>query len=1361
MSFSTSTRVLSGTPSATQSAATYTYKVRDKNGDEATDEFTIAVTNSTPTLSSVADQSWLKDIEVALTLPAASGGDTPLTYSLGGSLPNGMSFSTSTRVLSGTPSGTQSAATYTYKVRDKNGDEATDEFTIAVTNSTPTLSSIADQNWAKDVAVSLTLPAATGGDAPLTYSLGGSLPTGVSFTAATRVLAGTPSALKSATTYTYKVEDANGDEASDKFTIAVVADTDPTLSSVADQSWLKDIEVALTLPAASGGNSPLTYSLSGSPPAGMSFSASTRVLSGTPSATQSAATHTFKVRDSDGDEATEVFTITVTNSTPTLSSIADQSWLKDIEVALTLPAATGGDSPLTYSLGGSPPTGMSFSTSTRVLSGTPSATQSAATYTFKVRDKNGDEATEKFTIAVTNATPTLSSVDDQSWLKDIQVALTLPAATGGDDPLTYSLGGSPPTGMSFDTSTRVLSGTPSATQSAATYTFKVRDKNGDEATEKFTIAVTNSTPTLSSVANQRWVRDVMVSSLTLPTASGGDAPLTYSLGGNLPTGISYDTSSRVLSGTPSAAQSAATYTYKVRDKNHDEVIRKFTITVTDTTPSLPSVANLNWAPGIPVSVTLPTPSGGDAPLTYSLSGALPTGVSFNATTRVLAGTPSVEQPATNYVYQVRDRHGDSDSTSFTITVAPQSQGSDDTDDEPVRSDPRESVPSDSSPIGEATVEGVPVLQAGPSLTSGDGELRVRLPAAPATKEPVLAWNYRLDAYGSEIQIGTWDRVPDVWHMERAVQIAVKDTHAVSAASGPAAAGPETSSQDLPSSPPLVPVARGIEASDAPTTPAAESPSEELLFSQLEVPVVRGSAASYTVRLATQPTSTVTVTVAGPTESDGGLTVTPAQLTFSDSDWNQAQVLTVWAAESEGEYRRATFAHAASGGGYEGVTGDVTAMESVSATKALTVSVASLEIGENDTVSYTVHLASRPSSDVSLWIRRSGNADLSVDADPLAEGNQTSLTFTPADWNIARTISVLAGQDENGLNETAFLDHELSGDGFGQRIGDLKNTWVYVLSLQAVNRLGASAFSTAVRATPMASTLAAPANLRALPGPGEITLTWSDPEDDTVTGYQYRYSTYSGPGESRGQSAWKRIDPTTHHVVKGARFGVRYTLEVRALQGGQRGAISRATAIPALAPKVSRVPAGFVADWTGSGEVQLRWDAETATPGYESRYSGDDGGTWTEWQPAAMSCDETSCNSTVTVEGNPDAYEFELRRTGSEENIARARTGAHPDAPQAPILLSSTPDNPTEADRWELTWTGHTGGEMPTGWQYRSVYLEDRNGSTWTAWTDMQPATVEGVHSFTVMLEPRERKGQRMFQIRATNALGSSESSNVR
>ena len=59
----------------------------------------------------------------------------------------------------------------------------------------------------------IVLPEASGGTAPLTYSLSPALPAGLAFDAATRTIAGTPQAAAE-TAYTYTVTDANGASAS-------------------------------------------------------------------------------------------------------------------------------------------------------------------------------------------------------------------------------------------------------------------------------------------------------------------------------------------------------------------------------------------------------------------------------------------------------------------------------------------------------------------------------------------------------------------------------------------------------------------------------------------------------------------------------------------------------------------------------------------------------------------------------------------------------------------------------------------------------------------------------------------------------------------------------------------------------------------------------------------------------------------------------------------------------------------------------------------------------------------------------------------------------------------------------------------
>ena len=97
-------------------------------------------------------------------------------------------------------------------------------------------------------------------------------------------------------------------------------------------------------------------------------------------------------------------------------------------------------------------------------------------------------------------------------------------------------------------------------------------------------------------------------------------------------------------------------------------------------------------------------------------------------------------------------------------------------------------------------------------------------------------------------------------------------------------------------------------------------------------------------------------------------------------------------------------------------------------------------------------------------------------------------------------------------------------------------------------------SSSVTATPVP---AKPANFRAASGNRKVTLTWSDPNDDAVIGYQYHY--YSG--DAPAQIAWRDTAVTTSHAVTGLTNGTEYTFEVRAKAGIVHGDSARAMATP--------------------------------------------------------------------------------------------------------------------------------------------------------------------------------------------------------
>ena len=74
--------------------------------------------------------------------------------------------------------------------------------------------------------------------------------------------------------------------------------------------------------------------------------------------------------------------------------------------------------------------------------------------------------------------------------------------------------------------------------------------------------------------------------LTLPAATGGDGALTYTLTPAIP-GLTLNPTSRVLTGTPTAAATTAAHTYTATDSDDDTVTLTFNVVVAaDLVPTL-------------------------------------------------------------------------------------------------------------------------------------------------------------------------------------------------------------------------------------------------------------------------------------------------------------------------------------------------------------------------------------------------------------------------------------------------------------------------------------------------------------------------------------------------------------------------------------------------------------------------------------------------------------------------------------------------------------------------------------------------------------------------------------------------------
>ena len=401
------------------------------------------------------------------------------------------------RVVSGTPTAT-GTGTATVTVTDSN--DATDTLTFAWTveaDTEPVFSTtVPAQTWSQDRAITaFTAPAATGGNAPLSYSIAGQ-PAGVTMSA-DREVAGTATAAGTGTA-TVTVTDNDGDTATATFAWTVEADTEPMFASTALQNreWTESTAVtAFTVSAASGGNGTLTYTASGLP-SGITMSSS-RSVSGT-ATRSSSGTAVITAQDRDGDTATVRFAWTVSpgpnDLAPSFGSatIADQSWVTGKAITpFTAPAATSGDAPLMHGINGLP-SGVIMLES-RQIQGTPTAAGSG-TATVAVRDADDDLAQLSFNWTVSaDSSPSFgSTVSNQSWTAGQTItALTVPSATGGNGTLSYGASGLP-SGVTLSPSLQ-LAGTPLKTGSGAA-TVTARDADGDTATLSFTWIVDSPNP---------------------------------------------------------------------------------------------------------------------------------------------------------------------------------------------------------------------------------------------------------------------------------------------------------------------------------------------------------------------------------------------------------------------------------------------------------------------------------------------------------------------------------------------------------------------------------------------------------------------------------------------------------------------------------------------------------------------------------------------------------------------------------------------------------------------------------------------------------------------------------------------------
>ena len=528
--------------------------------------------------------------------PAASDtdGDT-LSFTIANK-PDWATFDSSTGQLTGTPTPANlgTFANIQISVSDGTTSAALAPFSIDVLaaltiSGTPTTQVVAGSSYSF-------LPAtnAASGTA-LTFSVHNP-PAWATFNSSTGELSGTASQTGSFPNILISVSDGVQSSALAAFSITVSTPTGndpPTISGHPASAVVAGSVYSFTPSASDPNGKALTFSIQNQPP-WASFSTSSGALTGTPTATQAGTYSNIIISVTDGklSAALPAFSIKVTAPLMISGSPATQAAAGKGYSFQPTTSAPGGSS-LTFSIQNRP-AWATFSATSGLLSGTPTASQTGTYANILISVSNGVQsvALPAFSINVV-ALLTISGNPPAQVVagKGYSFQPTTNAASGTT--LTFSILNKP-SWASFSASSGLLSGTPATNQTGtyANIAISVSDGTQSSALGAFFITVSSAAgPTISGSPSTA----VNVNSPYnfTPTASDpGGNTLTFSIQ-NKPVWASFNAGNGALTGTPGAAN-AGTYSnvmISVSDGSASASLPAFSISVNQVSNGS---ATLNW-----------------------------------------------------------------------------------------------------------------------------------------------------------------------------------------------------------------------------------------------------------------------------------------------------------------------------------------------------------------------------------------------------------------------------------------------------------------------------------------------------------------------------------------------------------------------------------------------------------------------------------------------------------------------------------------------------------------------------------------------------------------------------------------------
>jgi len=669
LNFNTKTGKISGKPSLLQPRRTYVLAATNISGTSKK-KITIEVVAKPEINLSKSDYLVSPNASFRSYTIKSTGGRV-YKYSISPALPSGLKLNIKTGKISGSPANPVIKTRYTLKGTNPAGSTSKALYIEVLAPPSFTVGwygLINNAHLGTGKPFSGTWMSSNGGEIK-DLQIEPALPTGISFDPITKTLSGTPISKQASKTYTITGTNIAG-SMSKQFTIDVVDAPNLTMTPKDSTSYSTSGKEKLALGETISGyqvsnssDAVDQWSISPELPYGLSLDSNTGEISGSPQGTlESDVTYTITGTNPGGTSSFEYRLQVVAPPLFTLSSYSEQLAVGGQLAGYTLSSIGGLIDD--FSISGTLPSWLTFDPATGLLSGIADAAASLATWTITATNVAGSSG-KTFSLEVFDAPQfTLSSSS-----RDVVNGQSLDPLTNsyyflqtGGRVTSYSISPEVPQGITFNTETGSLEGTPTVDQAPTTYTITGTNVAGSDS-HTFELGIYTRPSIELTTATENGVKGSPIVGYSI-TQSGG-TPKTYSISPAAPAGLVFDTSTGILSGTPTAIQKAITYTITGTNVAGSSQAT-FTLDVAD-----PPVIALSTSSFLAYVQEVPTlysiTSTGGAVASYEISPSLPAGLELNATTGLVSGTPTGVSSATEYTLTGRNVAGTSSKT-FTLEI---------------------------------------------------------------------------------------------------------------------------------------------------------------------------------------------------------------------------------------------------------------------------------------------------------------------------------------------------------------------------------------------------------------------------------------------------------------------------------------------------------------------------------------------------------------------------------------------------------------------------------------------------------------------------------------------------------------------